>query len=485
MEPRATGPAPLDTRRAARGAALALAAAAIEKGGAMLLLIAIARLLGTADFGRYAALTSLLAFAQVAAELGQEPILVRALAQQGAPAAGTLVEGALAARLVSALAAGGLLVALGSTLFPAIGAGPLAVAAAGLAAGSGLALRAFLRTAQRFAWLSAVALANVTAFAIGLAVAHALGLGVLGAVAGWAAGQLAASLAAAGSTAGAVAPWPRWRTAVAVRLARSGWPLALNAFLLTVTLRVGQLIVLRADGPTAVGYLAAGSRLAEAFALVPEAVMLVLLPVLAAYDRDDRDAQRRVSVRAVRYLALAALPVAVAVSVAAPTLLTLLYGPAYAAGAPALRILAWLAVLAATGTVFTNLLIARGLERLVLALNAVGSLLTLGLSLVAVARAGFVGAAAATLIASVASQAILLVLPETRGEIAACLRPLLWPIAVAVALALAGIVLAGSLVAAAAAIVVFAAALVATRSVGPEDWTIVRGIVGRTRSAPG
>jgi O-antigen/teichoic acid export membrane protein len=480
VSPISTGPAGVDARRAARSTAFALAATAIDKGGGLVLLLAIARLLGTDGFGRYAALMSLLALFQVAAELGQEPVLVRFLAQDRRRATGALVEGALAMRIVLALGAGVLLVLLGPLVLPAVGRGPLALAAAGLVASSGIALRALFRTLQRLEWLCVTALARVAAFGAALAGAHALGLGLLGAVAAWATGQLAASLAAATLAAGRVSPRPRWRTAVAAGLARSGWALAANAFLLTVTLRVGHLIVLHHDGPTAVGHLAAGAQLAEAFALIPEAVMLALLPVLSAFDLDARDSQRAVSAWAVRVLALMALPAVIALSIAAPTVLGLLYGPAYVAGAPALQILAWLGLLAASGTVFTNLLIARGYERLLLGLNLLGSALTLGLSLVAVPRAGFVGAAAATLVASVVSQAVLLVLPETRREVAACLRPLVWPVALAAGLALGGMAAAGPRpLVAGAALAAFAVLLAATRAVGPEDWAVVRRALGR------
>jgi O-antigen/teichoic acid export membrane protein len=203
--------------------------------------------------------------------------------------------------------------------------------------------------------------------------------------------------------------------------------------------------------------------------------------VLSAYDRDARESQRMISAQAVRYLALLALAAIIAVSITAPTLLHALFGPAYVAGTPALRILAWLALLAASGSVFTNLLIARRLERLLLVLNASSSVLTLGLSMLLVPRAGFVGAAAATLIASVASQAILLLVPEMRREVAACLRPLLWPVLLAAILTLGGTVVPGSRpVGAAAALVVFAIGIVATRTVGPDDWVVLRRVVQRT-----
>ena len=481
MEPLATDSPAIDARRTGRSTLFALAATALDKGGAMVMLLLIARLLGAEDFGRYAALMAWLALFQVAAEFGQEPVLVRLLAQERPAEAAALVQGALAMRIALATAVGLLLASIGGLVLPTIGRAPLVLAAAGLIAGSGLALRALFRTAHRLEWLCVTAIANLGAFAGVLIATRALGLGVAGAVGAWAAGQLAASLAAGRLAAALVAPRPRWCGRAAALLARSGWALALNGFLLTVTLRVGQLIVLRSEGPAAVGYLAAGSRLAEAFALIPESLMLVLLPVLSATDRDARETQRMISAQAVRYLALLALAAIIAVSITAPTLLRVLFGPAYVAGTPALRILAWLALLAASGSVFTNLLIARRLERLLLALNASGSALTLGLSLLLVPRMGFVGAAAATLLASVAAQAILLMVPATRHEVAACLRPLLWPVLLAVALTLGAAAVPGSRpVVAAAALAAFAIGILATRTVGADDWVVVRRVLQRT-----
>jgi len=478
VDPLGIAPPALDVTRAARSTRFALLATAIEKGGTMALLLVIARLLGAEGFGRYAAVMSLLALVQVAAECGQEPILVRMVARRGTGTLEVIVQAALAMRIAFTTGGAVLLIVIGRAAFPGLGVVPLVAAALGLVAGSGVALRALFRAWQRLEWLCVTAVANVGTFALALAAARALGLGTSGALGAWAAGQLAASAVALALVARRIPVAPRWRSGITAELAGSGWALALNAFLLTITLRVGQLIVLRVEGASAVGYLTAGSRLAEAFALIPESLMLMLLPVLSGYDLGARDAQRRVSMRAVRYLALLALPVIIALSINAPWLLTLLYGPGYAAGAPALQVLAWLALLAASGSVFTNLLIARGYERLLLVLNAFGSVLTLGLSLVAVPHLGFVGAALATLASSVLSQAVLLVLPSTRADVAACLRPLAWPVAASIVLALAGMYVGGPRpLVGMAALAGFGGVIVATRSLEAQDWKLLRRVL--------
>lgn len=463
-----------------RRTALAVVATVLERAGGVLMLLLIARLFGPDDFGHFAALLSFFSFFQVLAELGQEPVLVRLLAQDRTLGTAALVDGALGARLLLSIVSGCLLLAIGVFVFPDLPVLPIACTAAGLVACAGAALRAFFRNAQRIDCLVVVAVARIVAFGAALVLAWELEAGIAGAMAAWAAAQLAASTASfvLARSAG-VHPRLRWHGEVASTLAASGWPLALNAFLLTVTLRVGQLVVLRADGPGAVAALAAGSRVAEAFALLPEALMLVLLPLFAAGGGGD------LGVRAVRYLALLALPVVLVTSIAAPTVLALLYGPAYVSGTPALRILAWLALLGASGTVFTNLLIARGYERVLLLLNGVGSVLTLGLSLVLVPREGFVGAAVATLVASVLSQALLFVLPGIRAEARACIRPLWFPVLATLALSLVGSLLAGpELVLAGGALAALVGMLVATGTIDAADWALVRRALTRGRGTP-
>jgi len=477
-------PSSLDPRRTACATAFAVAATVIEKGGAMLLLLFIARTLGAEDFGRYAALMALVTFVQLGAEFGQEPVLVRLLAQRVRGDMQRLVDGAMAMRLAFTAVGGAVLIAVGARLLP-IGAATVALAAGGLVATTGAVLRAVFRTEQRLDRLCIVALVNVTTFAAVLAIARAWQLGLAGVVAAWSMGQLGSSLTATALARRMLPVRPRWRTAVTATLARSGWALALNALLLTVTFRVGQLIVVDLLGAEQGGYLAAGSRLAEGFALVPEPLMLVLLPAFAAYDVAARGAQRALGVRVVRWRSVFALTIIVAASTAAPTLVVLLFGVRYLPAVPVLRVSIWLALLAATGSVLTNLLIARGLERVLLAANAVSSLVTIGLSLIVVPRLGFVGAAAVSLAASLLAQVLLAVFPATRADVLACVRPLGPPFVLALACVLVGMLLPGAPLATGAIVTLaFIGATVAIGALGMDDVRLLRDALGRTRRHP-
>jgi O-antigen/teichoic acid export membrane protein len=147
-----------------------------------------------------------------------------------------------------------------------------------------------------------------------------------------------------------------------------------------------------------------------------------------------------------------------------------------------LQISIWLALLAATGSVFTNLLIARGRERVLLVINAVTSSLTVALSLVVVPRFGFVGAAAVSVAASVFAQLMLASLPAIRAEVAACVRPLRGPIALALVLTVVGTHLPGPApLLAAAASAAFVAMVIGSGAIGAEDMVLLRRALRRSR----
>ncbi|MBY0279787.1 oligosaccharide flippase family protein, partial [Candidatus Binatia bacterium] len=94
----------MDLRSFARGGALGLATLVVEKGTALLLVVALARVLSPLDYGRYSFLIAYLSLFQVLADLGTDTILVRRLAAH--PAERTrLVAGALGLRLALALTA--------------------------------------------------------------------------------------------------------------------------------------------------------------------------------------------------------------------------------------------------------------------------------------------------------------------------------------------------------------------------------------------
>jgi O-antigen/teichoic acid export membrane protein len=431
-----------------RGAAYGVAATGLEKAVALGIALYLSRHLGLGDYGRYAFVLGYMNFFQVVPDAALEAVLITRVVAEGADAAATAGRGVAVRLLVSltgaALGLGTLWLATGDPVMERAAA----VWAIGLVASALTPYRVLLRAGldmRRYLVLLA-AQGAVALVLLALAVRAAAGLPVtVGAVAGAAVAALGLGRLLVG---GGV------RLAFDATLARglvaAAWPLAGTTLAVVGAQQALQLLLLHHHGPDEVALLGGPQKLVEAVGLLPQALMLSVLPALAAAGRAPASASARAGDVA-RLLVVVLLPVAATLEVWAEPVLTVGLGARFAPAAPVLRILALVTVLGATGLVLTNLLVATGLQRALFAVNvgtAVGMVI-LGAALVP--AYGAAGAAGAFVGGLLAGQVTLLAMPATRPLVrpvlGAVVRPLgVGAVVVATAAALGGSPLAGALV---------------------------------------
>jgi O-antigen/teichoic acid export membrane protein len=420
----------------ARGATLGLLTVGIERAIGFSVLLVATRLLAPAEFGVYAFLLAGIAPVQVMADQGLEIVAVAAMArargEQGAMLAGVFVARIglwlMLALPLATLVLGG---AGGGALRPA------ALLASGLVlVGPSLPYRSLARARGEMGRVLAVTLADALVGACAM-------MGVLLA-GGGAAGLLGARVAGSLLVTAVAGRWapvsPRVALADASQragaLARAAWPLAVNALLLSLVVRAGHLVLMGVAGASAVAYLGAASRVAEMVSLLAEGVMLAVFPVMAAAP----ERVEMVSAQVGRRLALLVLWAVVTVSSGSQLLVRVLFGADYLPGAPALAVLAWGGLFAATGTLVLHGMVAAGRQRLLLATNLGAMATAVVLQLLLVPRFQLVGSAVATVAALAVGQVLLALFPASRPAVAASWRAAL-PV-VALALATQGAVLA-------------------------------------------
>src|SRR5207302_601248 len=301
-----------------------------------------------------------------------------------------------------------------------------AVGAAGLLASAATPYRALLRARLRMGGYVGL-LAAQAALAVGLLAAVVVAGGGLvavfvavgaAAVAGLGLGRL---LVGPGAR---LAPDPAMRRA----LIAEAWPLAASTLAVVGAQQVLQLLLLRLHGAPEVGLLGGARKLTEAIGLLPQALMLSVLPALslaAATPAGAAGAARE----AARGLVIALLPPAAALALWAEPVLTGFFGPSFAAAAPVLRVLAPATLLGATGAVLTNLLVAVCRQRTLLRVTAGAAVGMIALGAALVPTYGAVGAAAAFVAVSLAGQVALFALPATRAEVAPVLAATVPPLA--------------------------------------------------------
>jgi O-antigen/teichoic acid export membrane protein len=217
-------------------------------------------------------------------------------------------------------------------------------------------------------------------------------------------------------------------------LLRAAWPIGANLFVIMLGLRVAPLFLMTYRGPIEVGYLASATRLAEALNLLADGLMLAVFPVFSRLALASAEALRDLARVSTKLLALVLLAVVLALSELSPLVLRVLFGPEFAAAAPALVLLSWFGLLAGLGTVYANLLVALGSQRVLFGLNAVSAVGQIVLQLFLVSRFGLLGAAGGAVLASAANHVALYFLPATRRWIRPCVHGVAGMVAITAAL---------------------------------------------------
>src|SRR5438552_254 len=246
-------------------------------------------------------------------------------------------------------------------------------------------------------------------------------------------------------------------------------PLAASTLAVVGAQQILQLLLLRLHGASEVGLLGGARKLTEAIGLLPQALMLSVLPALALAAVTPAGAAGAAR-EAARGLVIVLLPPAAALALWAEPVLVRFFGPSFAAAAPVLRVLAPAALLGATGAVLMNLLVAVGRQRPLPRVTAGAGAGMIALGAALVPAYGALGAAAAFLAASLAGQVALLALPATRPEAAPVLAAVVPPLGLGAAAVGAAVALGASVpVGAALLLVAYPAALCLTGTVTRAD----------------
>jgi PST family polysaccharide transporter len=198
----------------------------------------------------------------------------------------------------------------------------------------------------------------------------------------------------------------RWRVsrARALGLMRDAWPLMLNGMAIVISVRVDQMIVTTLRGTAENGIYAAAQKLTEIIFYIPTAVSAAANPILLkSHHRDPVEYTRRLQ-RVFSALAGAGLLIAVIVSVGAPLIIRILFGPAFHESARVLAIQAWSCPPLFLGIAQTNWFIAENRQRGLLVRSALAAAASVALNFLLVPRMGARGAALTMLISQTGAQ---------------------------------------------------------------------------------
>lgn len=392
-------------------------------GAGFFCFVLFARMLGTEALGRLAFVMAFVTIAGNIADFGTNSALAKDLAEHRDrdPAHWfgnfLLIRVLLAGLTIALCAAVGLLI--GGELLPALLLGSLATPF--------MAARFFDSLFQIFGrpHYSVITALVLGVTQIGLCAGALLaGAGLLGYVAAFTACQVLYFVLALSLSGRLVKPRLAWHGEHTRALFRIATPMGVSALLMTVSSRADVFMLSYWRSSEEVGLYNAAYRLLDLGIALAVTVSLPLVPILTRSLRQDREATRSLCVEIMGFVLAALLPVAIVASSLAGDLLTLLYGPRFAAAAPVLATFAWQFMLTVYWMVASTINLAAGNMGYNYGLSLAAALVTIGTNALLIPRMGITGAALGVSAGTVLTT--LVVLWNVRRSVGSIQRVSIW-----------------------------------------------------------
>jgi PST family polysaccharide transporter len=257
-------------------------------------------------------------------------------------------------------------------------------------------LQAHLR-AKYSVWAQTAALAAGAALRIYL-IAHDAPLSAFAGAVAIEAALTAVGIHLLAGRAGLAFSWTAARRATMRRLLAEAWPLMFASLAIVVYLKIDEVMLRHLVGPSAVGIYSAATRLTEIWYFIPLALAASLLPALMrSRERGGADYQTRLQ----HYYDLNAAvgyALSVPIALAAPWIVRVAYGGAFAASGPIVAVHVWSSVFVFIGVARSQWLVNERLQIFYLLATVAGAAVNIVLNFIFIPRWGGLGAAVATVL---------------------------------------------------------------------------------------
>lgn len=212
-----------------------------------------------------------------------------------------------------------------------------------------------------------------------------------------------------------ISEW-KYEGSLARYLLKQSWPLAFSAILVTIYMKIGQLMVESFLGVSALGVYSTVVNWSESWYFIPVAIVTSVFPAIMNARRDDPKRYHKRLTDMYDLMVFISLGIAIVMSFASTYIYRYFYAPEFAEGAKILSIHIWAGVFVFLGSASGQYLIAEGYTKYSMYRTAAGAVINVVLGLLWIPLYGLQGAAFATLIAYFSATFFILVFPETRKQ---------------------------------------------------------------------
>jgi len=207
-----------------------------------------------------------------------------------------------------------------------------------------------------------------------------------------------------------------FHTPLGLKILSQSWPLAISALTVILYMKLSQLVLSGMQGDAALGIYAAAIKIPEVATFLPGVLASSLLPWLMRRRSEGSQAYGAALQRFFRINALMALSISIPVSIAAPWIIRLLYGPAFAEAGPVLAVYVWALPFLFLGVARGQHLLNELMTQFPLWFSATGLSINLAACALLIPRFGPMGAALATVLSQLTAAFLLsFVHPKTRA----------------------------------------------------------------------
>ncbi|MGM0792400.1 MAG: flippase [Bacillota bacterium] len=192
------------------------------------------------------------------------------------------------------------------------------------------------------------------------------------------------------------------------------WYLILSGLMITLYMRIDQVMLGSMIDATEVGVYSAAVKIAEMWYFVPMAIITSFKPVIMT-NKIENNASYLKSIQILYSIVTwTGILFGLGILIFSDTIVNILYGAQYIEAADILSISVWAGTFAMLGSARSIWLISEGLQRFTLVYTIAGLIINIVLNSILIPILGAYGAAIATLVSQIANILVLIIFKETR-----------------------------------------------------------------------
>lgn len=202
---------------------------------------------------------------------------------------------------------------------------------------------------------------------------------------------------------------------VARMLIKESFPLLLSGTAIIIYMKIDQVMIRNMIDNAALGQFSVASKINEMTIFIPTIIAQTVTPLLVQAHQKNIEEYKQKRQKFIDIMVWSSFFIALAISLGANLIITLLFGNMYDGAIPVLRIMAWQAVFVALFASSGQLIIIENLQKIAVLRNIVGCVVSVILNLLLIPKYGIIGSAIAT-IATMAFSGYLshLLIPQYR-----------------------------------------------------------------------